>query len=304
MPLHPQAASLLQELSSQDAPGWSELPPAESREIFAGFTELFGQGPDLPEIGDLETDTGLPLRIYRPQLDTPAPAMMYFHGGGWVLGDLDTHDTLCRKLAAATRRTIVAVDYRRAPENRYPAALHDCYAATSFVAKQASRLGIDGKRLGVAGDSAGGNLAAAVCLRSRDESGPSVDCQVLIYPVIEPDFDTESYQAFAVEHLLTRETMQWFWKQYADDLPTAGLQYAALQNASLEALPPALVMTAEYDVLRDEGETYAKRLQAAGNRVTIRRYPGMLHGFVHFSGLFDDGNHAIQDIAEYLDQQV
>jgi acetyl esterase len=214
MPLHPQAQAFLKAIENQNAPGWDEIPPAEGRQIFAGFTDLFGDGPELHQIEDLKIEDRLPVRIYRPTSNTNLPVVVYFHGGGWVLGNIETHDTICRRLAEISVSVIVSVDYRLAPEYPFPAAFDDCLEAVEYVSKNADCLGIDKTRIAVCGDSAGGNLAAAVALKIRDQDTFKLDSQWLIYPVIEPDFETSSYQMFADDHGLTRHIMRWFWDQY------------------------------------------------------------------------------------------
>lgn len=305
MPLDRIAQALLSEIAAENRPSWPELPPSESRKIFNEFNSLFGEGPEVLKVQEPADfpDAPVPIRTYTPTADPHSAALLYFHGGGWVLGNLDTHDTLCRNLALESRRIVIAVDYRLAPENRYPAAIDDAYQALEFVDANADTLGIDRRRIAVAGDSAGGNLAAAVAIRSRNRSGPNIDCQILIYPVIEPDFETRSYRQFASDHLLTRETMQWFWAQYVGDLEKldrSAIPEAALMECDLDRLPPAYVMTAEFDVLRDEGEQFAKRLRIAGNSVQFHQAEGMLHGFVHFSGLFVQGLDEIKKMGQFL----
>lgn len=298
MPLHPQAETFLRLAAENDTPKWHQMPPSESRELFSSFKAIFGDGPELHEVRDEQLD-GVAVRFYRPSATSPLPVIVYFHGGGWVLGNLDTHDSLCRRLARASDCVVVAVDYRLAPESKYPAALDDSYRVTQALVARSSEFGCDASALVVVGDSAGGNLAAAVCLKARDEQGPTIAGQVLIYPVIEPDFETESYRAFATDYGLLRETMQWFWDQYVDGVGT-DLTYAKLGNSPLGRLPRAHVITAEYDVLRDEGERFARQLKDAGNLATSTRYDGMLHGFVHFGGMFDDSGTAIDEIAHVV----
>ncbi|MCR9294016.1 MAG: alpha/beta hydrolase [bacterium] len=305
MPLHPTAKALLKEIADNDAPGWSELPVDESRQIFNSFTDMFGTGPELAQVQQFSIHSELNARLYRPEAAECLPAIVYFHGGGWVLGNLDTHDALCRRLSQQSGSVVISVDYRLAPEARYPAAFDDCYLATRFVAEQAEQLGIDAERLSVAGDSAGGNLAAAVAIKARDENGPKLNCQILVYPVIQPDFQTQSYRDYGVDHMLTRDSMEWFWKQYLGDLSPATIQaapFAAILNQQLEDLPPSLILTAEYDVLRSEAEHFAHSLRVAGNQVTLKTFEGMLHGFVHFGGIFDDGIQAIEFVGQYLRQ--
>jgi len=302
MPLHPQAQAFLEALAAQNRPSWQELGPEASRVLFASLTELFGEPPAVYRVADQTVAGHIPLRIYTPTKSNEAlPGVLYFHGGGWVLGDIATHDTLCRRLANASGCVIISVDYRRAPEHRYPAALEDCYAATCFVAQNAADLGVDANLLMVAGDSAGGNLAAAVALKSRQTGTPALEAQLLIYPVIEPRFDGWSYRNFAEGYGLTRASMIWFWQQYwGDDLDATDELVVPSRATSLSGLPPAHVVTAEFDVLRDEGERFAGLLGAAGVPTNLRRYDGMLHGFVQFSGVFDVGRQAIAEMGSAM----
>jgi len=304
MSLTEQAQAFLDVLAEQKPPRWEDLPTEDARSLFASLGDLFGTGPPVARIVDHVLPGNLKVRVYsnrREPLDGQGAqaAVMYMHGGGWVLGDLDTHDALCRRLAVESDCAIIAIDYALSPEARFPVALHQCYDATVHVANHADAFGVDPGRIAVAGDSAGGNLAAAVAMKARDQGGPPIRLQVLVYPVIEPSFDTSSYQAFAEQHGLTRASMQWFWQQYlGQQAPTP--HAAPSLAASHEGLPPAHIVTAEYDVLRDEGEAYARQLSAAGVPVTHRRYDGNLHGFIHFAGAFDDGLTAAKDIAEIL----
>jgi acetyl esterase len=299
MPLHPQAQAFLDAIAEKNPPGWEELSPTEGRKIFSEFGDLFGEGPAVARVEDHTTSGGVKLRLYSDEASGNQAATMYFHGGGWVLGNIDTHDALCRRLAKQSGCTVVSVEYSLSPESRFPQPLDDCFAATCHVADNAADIGIDASRLAVAGDSAGGNLATAVTLKSRDQSGPSIKLQVLIYPVIEPTFDTESYQSFGSGHGLSLNGMRWFWDQYLGEQTPLPLAVPS-RATSLEGLPAAHVITAEYDVLRCEGEAYARQLESAGVPTTTKRYLGCLHGFVHFAGMFDDGIRATADIAEIL----
>lgn len=308
MSLTPQAQAFLDLLAFQNPPRWEQLTPEQGRAAFAGLIDLFGEGPEISRVEDRMLRGEVPVRIYshfaeNDGVKVQQPAVVYFHGGGWVLGDLDTHDALCRRLAHASACTIISVDYSRAPEARFPQALQECFDATTYIADHAESLRLIPGRLAVAGDSAGGNLAAAVALKARDEGRPEIKLQVLIYPVIEPAFDRNSYQQFADNFGLTRSSMQWFWKQYLGDQPPVPLAAPATSN-SLVGLPAAHVITAEYDVLRDEGEAYARRLTDAGVPTTTRRYDGNLHGFIHFAGVFDDGLVATSEIANVLRQHL
>ncbi len=222
----------------------------------------------------------IPVRIYTPGKRSLAGALVYFHGGGWVIGDLDSHDETCRRLCSGAGLTVIAVHYRRAPETTYPGAAEDCYAATQWVTDHAAELGIDPARIAVGGDSAGGNLAAAVTLMARDRGGPAIRFQLLIYPVTDADFDRPSYQQNGEGYLLSQRGMQWFWDQYVPDLDQRHEPYAApLRATRFDGLPPVLVQTAGFDPLRDEGEAYAQALRNAGVSVQSTRYEGLIHGF-------------------------
>jgi acetyl esterase len=244
----------------------------------------------------------VPVRVYRSAgAAKSAPSLVYFHGGGWVIGSLDSHDGLCRALANKTDAVIVSVDYRLAPEARYPAAAEDCYAATRWVAEHGAEIGVDGRRIAVGGDSAGGNLAAVVSLMARDRSGPALRHQVLTYPVADHDFDTPSYRDNAEGYLLTRGAMQWFWDHYVPNRTQRNEAYAApLRAEKLVGLPPATVITAEYDPLRDEGEAYGARLREAGVDAVTTRYDGQIHGFVSLFEVFDQGKAGVAQIAAAL----
>ena len=261
-------------------------------------------GPDGPE-------TTLAVRAYRPgeASRTPGddgdtagrPVLVYFHGGGWVRGDLDTHDGLCRLLADATDCVVLSVAYRRAPEHPFPTPVHDAYAATEWAAEYASIVGGDPDRIAVGGDSAGGNLAAAVTLAARERGGPDISHQVLLYPVTDYAFDTDSYAANAEGYLLSRASMRWYWERYLDDELDGANPYASpLRTPDLSGLPSATVVTAGYDPLRDEGAAYAGRLREAGVSVTHAEYPGMIHVFASFPDL-DRAQDARATVASDLD---
>jgi acetyl esterase len=242
----------------------------------------------------------IPVRVYVPEGSAPRPALVYFHGGGWVICNLDTHDVVCRALARRAGAVVVSVDYRLAPEHPFPAAVDDCYAATAWVAANAQELGVDPERVCVGGDSAGGNLAAVVSLRSRDEQGPAIALQAMVYPVTDlSSFETESYVEFATDHQLTRPMMEWFRNHYVPNAADWLHPYASpLLAPDLSRLPPALVITAECDPLRDEGEAYARRLEQAGVPVTCTRYAGMIHPFFSLSGAIPRALDAIQQFAD------
>lgn len=305
MSLHTQAKSFLDGLAAQNAPGWEELSPKEGREIFSSLGELFGDAPEVERVENRDIGEGLGVRIFSPEGEGPFPVVVYFHGGGWVLGDLDTHDALCRRLANASSAIVVAVDYPRSPEAVFPAALENCYKALQFVVGQSEGLNVDPTRIVIAGDSAGANLAADVAVLARDRGGPDICLQLLIYPVLDYRCHSDSYTEFAEGYGLTKSAMQWFWQQY---LGNEGEQIKSLSSSLLANdmtdLPTTHVITAEYDVLRDEGEAYVEKLLAADVPVTHRRYEGMIHGFVHLAGIFDVGQQAGDDIAEVIRSAV
>ena len=231
----------------------------------------------------------------------PFPILVFFHGGGFVIGDLDSMDAPCRALANRAGCLVVSVDYRRAPEHKFPTATEDCYAAVRWVAENAASLNGDSARIAVGGDSAGGNLAAVVALMARDRGGPPLRYQLLIYPATNHDFTTASCQENAEGYFLTTADSRWFWSQYLRDENDAANPYASpLRAEDLSGLPPALIITAEYDPLRDEGEAYAERLRQAGVAAEAKRYDGMIHGFFQMGAVIDRGKQAIEDAAQAL----
>jgi acetyl esterase len=304
MPLHPQAARFIDEWKRAAPKRVEHSEPREIRDNMRAGIMVDPVERPLATIEDasLPGDSGpIPARIYRPSTPMPHAAIVFYHGGGWVAGDLDTHDNACRAFAHRCNAAVISIDYRLAPEHRFPAAAEDAYAALQAVAAHAGSLGIDARRIHVMGDSAGGNLAAAVALMARDRRGYQPARQLLIYPVIAPDFDTRSYEEFAEGHLLTRSAMEWFWQQYAPGDRFDASPYAVPSRAaSLAGLPPALVVTAEYDVLRDEGEAYARRLHDEGVTTALYRFDGWIHGFLHRIAIFDGANELVELVGHYL----
>ena len=303
MPIDPMLLAVLEAFPMQ----FDDLGSMTAQEV----RTLFEQGnpppgEDVASVEDLEVpgpDGPLPVRVYRPDgAAVPAPVVVFFHGGGWVLGSITTHDATCRGLANRTGAVYVSVDYRLAPEHPYPAAPEDCYAATCWVADHAADLGVDPGRLAVAGDSAGGNLAAVVCQMARDRSGPAIAFQLLIYPVTDLDFDRwPSMEENADGPLLTREGMDWFARHYVGTLPFTGDPYAApIRAADLSGLPQAHVATAGHDPLRDEGAGYAEALAAAGVTVGYDNFATMIHGFVGFADVVPAAGEARDRIAAAL----
>jgi acetyl esterase len=309
MPLHPQATRFLQQLAELNVPPLESMPIPQTRRalILASTVQM---AP--PELARVETLTipgpdgdGLKLRIYCPPGAGPFGACLYFHGGGWVLNSIDTHDDLSRRLAAASNCVIVSVDYRLAPEYKYPAATEDAYTALRWVVDHAAEWNVDPRRVAVSGDSAGGNLAAVVCLMARDRGGPHIAFQALIYPITDCDFQRASYRDNADGYFLTRNQMLWFWDLYVSSPDQMSQPYASpLRAGSLAGLPPALVQTAEFDPLRDEGEAYADALRQAGVAVSVHRYDGMIHAFVKRVDQFDAALEAIAEIGAALRQHL
>jgi acetyl esterase len=303
MPLDPQAQMLLDYFEHLGLPDLSELDPETARKV-AGERPL-PRGPEVGEVHDLAISGPageIPVRVYWPQGPGPFGCLVFFHGGGFVIGDLDSHDALCRRIARDSDCCVVAVNYRLAPEHRFPAAPDDCYAALCWVAGNASDLRIDPRRLAVGGDSAGGNLATVVAARARDRGGPFLLFQVMAYPVTDlRTMDTESHLLFASGHSLTRSEMEWFRDHYlADPAERAEPEVSPLASSRLQNLPSALVITAEYDPLRDEGEAYARALERAGVPTRLSRYQGMIHGFVSLYAVLDQGERAVSEICSAL----
>jgi acetyl esterase len=283
MALDPTIKTLLDGLAAAGGPALGTQSVAETRAAFDNMP-LPRKQIELPSVENrrIPGPAGeIPVRIYQPAGAGVKPVLVYLHGGGWVIGTLDSYDATCRELAAGAGCVVVSVDYRLAPEHRYPAAPEDCFAAVKWVAANAASLGADARRLAVGGDSAGGNLSAVVSQMARDQGGPAIRFQLLIYPVTDADFTRRSYVDNAEGYLLTTASMHWFWDHYLPDRAKRAEPYAApLRAADLSGLPAAWVCTAEFDPLRDEGEAYAKRLQQAGVTTTLTRFDGLIHGFI------------------------
>jgi acetyl esterase len=304
MPLDSQAKQLMDQLSASGMPPLEEMGVEGARQAILAMTQMGGDPAAVASVTD-RTIPGpageIPVRIYTPAGKPPFPVLVYFHGGGWVIGSLESHDGTCRDLANGAGSIVVSVDYRLAPENRFPAAAEDAYAATKWVAENAASIGADAGRVAIGGDSAGGNLTAVVALMARDRGGPRLAFQLLVYPVTDVARDTRSYEENADGYFLTRKAMEWFWGHYLGR-PTDGENaYASpLRAASLAGLPPALVITAEFDPLRDEGEAYARRLEEAGVHVRLKRYDGMIHGFFGMGRVLDQGKQAMAEATGHL----
>ena len=299
MPLDPQAKAVLDQFASMGGPQLHEMSVAQARELILGMVALAGEPESIARIEN-RTVPGpagqIPVRIYTPVGTAPFPVLVYFHGGGWVIGNLDTHDGICRSLANRVGCLVVSVDYRLAPEHRFPAAPEDCYAATRWLAEHAGSLGGDKGRIAVGGDSAGGNLAAVVALMARDRGGPKLAFQLLVYPATDTDFETRSYRENSEGYFLTRADMVWFWNHYAPRDEDRRNPYAApLRAASLRGLPPALVISAEFDPLCDDGNAYAARLREDGVPVRLSQQDGLIHGFFQMGAVIDRGRASVDE---------
>lgn len=304
MPINPRLQRIVEQLSA-GSPDWSSLSPAEARRSYEEMRRKKISGPEsLNAVRDI--DFSLPGRTVRARFYNPGggpamPLIVYFHGGGWVVGSVDTHDDLCRRIARVAGAAVLSVDYRLAPEHPFPAAVEDAYDAVAYAFSHAADLGVDPVRISVAGDSAGGNLAAAVAIAARDKRSFSLEKQVLLYPVMDADFSTPSYRELGTGLNLTRDAMKWYWDQYAPSTADRENPLAApLREKTLGGLPPALVLTAEFDPLRDEGEQYAHRLRQEGTPVRLVRMPETLHGFALLTDLFPEAHEAVSAIADFL----
>jgi acetyl esterase len=299
MPLHPQAQAFLEQMAAQGGPPLEELPINEIRPVFIAMATAPG---DPEPVARVENRTipgpggDVPVRIYAPNSSAPLPILVYFHGGGWAAGNIDTHDAQCRALANAAGCMVASVDYRLAPEAKFPAQTEDCYAAVQWLAANGASIGADGSRIAVGGDSAGGNLSAVVTMMARDRGGPRIAYQLLIYPATDFGADLPSARENAEGYLLTTAMVNKFRDFYLRGAADVTNPLASpLRATNLGGLPPAMVVTAEFDPLRDEGEAYAKRLREAGVPVTLKRYDGLIHGFFNFLHIFDAARDLVRD---------
>lgn len=301
--LDPQAKFLLDQMAAAGGPAMETLSPEEAR-LSADFSAMAGIPEEVGKVKDRRIPGPggeIPVRIYTPEGEGPFPALVYYHGGGWVIGNLDTVEVPCRLLTNRANCVVISVDYRLAPEHKFPAAAEDAYAAVQWVVDNASSIGVDSARVAVGGDSAGGNLAAVVALMAKDKGGPSISYQMLIYPVTNHNYDTQSYKDNAEGYFLTKSTMEWFWNHYLRIEEDGKNPYASpLLAEDVSGLPPALVITGGFDPLRDEGEAYAEKLKAAGVAVEATRYEGMIHGFFWLPGMLLQGDKAIHQAANAL----
>jgi acetyl esterase len=307
--LDPDAAAVYRAFQEAGRPPYETVSPAEARELYLKGRVV--SNPEPPELASIEPLTipspagSIPARIYTPtrlrKANGLAPGLVFFHGGGWVIGDLDSHDVVCRKLADEGELMVVSVDYRLAPEHKFPAAVDDAIASTKWIAENAKQFGIDASRLMVGGDSAGGNLAAVVAISARDGSGPDIAGQLLIYPAIDFAMTHPSHREPETSILLTHSVIRWFRDHYLNGAADVGDWRASPARArTLIGLPPAYVLTAGADPLRDEGDEYARRLKEAGVAVTHRTFPGQFHGFFTMGKLLQQANVAAGEIGVWL----
>lgn len=281
-----QTKNFLKALNSAGGKPMETMAPAEARKVLEGAqtsVQVDLSGVEVSEKTITEDGINVKLFITRPAgVKGVLPAFMFFHGGGWVLGDFPTHQRFIRDLVVNSGAVAVHAEYTRSPEARYPVAVNECYAATKWVAAHGSEIDVDGKRLAIVGNSVGGNITAAVALMAKNKKGPELKLQVLFWPVTDASFETVSYNQFATDRFLTKNMMKWFWDNYTANAEDRNQIYASPLRASVEdlkGLPPALVQTAENDVLRDEGEAYARKMNQAGVPVSLVRYQGMIHDY-------------------------
>jgi acetyl esterase len=302
MSVHPQVAALLERVARSPLPPYHAVPPFVARRIYRDTrAALSPKAPEVAEVRLQVFDNAVAVRSYRPVREEVLPALVFFHGGGWTIGDLDTHDVVCRQLALGAGCAVFSVDYRLAPEHPFPAAVDDCFFATRYIHSNAEKLKIDPGRIAVDGDSAGGNLAAVVALMAREQGGPPLAYQLLIYPATDQRCQFASHERNGEGYLLTRDGIRFFRGAYLpNEADRADWRASPLLAASHAGLPPALVLTAGYDPLVDEGRAYAERLAKAGVEVAYREYSDMVHGFVLFGGVVDAANAAVNECCRQL----
>jgi acetyl esterase len=309
MPLDAQMKRVLDQLAAMKLAPFHQMTPEAARAQMASRAAKPEPVPSVTAADRAIPGPGgaIPIRMYTPEDEGPFGALVYFHGGGWVLGNVEMTDLPCRMLVRESGCVVVSVDYRLAPEHKFPAAPEDCYAAVKWLAENASAVNCDRSRIAVGGTSAGANLAAVTALMARDRGGPKVAFQLLIYPATRRELDTDSHREFANDnyYILSRAEMEWFWNHYLASPADAANPYACPERAStLKGLPPAFTITAEFDPLRDEGEAYAGRLREDGVPSLLKRYEGVTHGFFGMPGQVDIAKQAISDAASALREKI
>lgn len=309
MPVDPQMQSVIERAANSGLPQFYTLGAAEARRLYRETRGILG--PPVPAAGEVRDLTApgpagpIPLRLYRglgTAAGAPLPVLVYFHGGGWTVGDLETHDIICRTLANNARCAVIAADYRMGPEHKFPAAVEDCIAVARWVAQQGGALDIDAARIAVGGDSAGGNLATVVAISLRDAGGPALAFQALVYPATDQRMDSASHAKFGEGYLLTRDNMLWFRDNYLAPADYDDWRASPIRAADLARLPPAHIITAGYDPLMDEGRAYSDRLVASGVPVLYECFEGMAHGFLTMGGVVAAANHALYRLGQSLAQ--
>jgi acetyl esterase len=300
--LDPQVQGLLEAMDAQGFKSFEECSVSEARDMLRNFKALEGEPEAVAEVYDLTVPGpagALPVRVYRPDGDTPLPLIVYYHGGGWVVGDIEVADKPCRTLANVTGAVVASVEYRLAPETQFPGAVEDCFAVTTWLAEHAEKFGGDPARVGVAGDSAGGNLAAVVAQLARGIGRPRLALQLLIYPATDATTEWPSMSENGEGYLLTKAAVEWFGSHY---LPrpedVADPRFSPLRAETLAGLPPAIVVTGGYDPLRDEGRAYAAALREAGVEVTESHNEGMVHGFAWMAGVVEHTREVYRQIGD------
>jgi acetyl esterase len=301
MPLDPQVEALMAQLAESGAPSPESMTVAQNRELIASLGDLGGPPEEVGRVVDTVAPGpagDIPVRVYVPAGEGPFPVLVFYHGGGWVIGNIDSHDAPCRTLANKSGAIVASVDYRLAPEHRFPAGVDDAYAAAVWAAEKAADFGGDGSRLAVGGDSAGGNLSAVVAQLAKQRGGPELAFQLLVYPATDRHDDSPSMRDNALGPLLSRAWIEWFLGHYLTG-PDDGLdpRVSPARAEDLTGLPPALVITAEFDPLRDQGRDYAEKLRAAGVPVEHEDYPGMIHGFFQMGAVLDSARAAMDRAA-------
>jgi acetyl esterase len=304
MPLDPQVEALLNQIAASGAPSFSSMTVAEARGMAEGMAAMGGEQVPVSSVRDVTIPVDgatIGARVYRPDGNGPHPVVVFFHGGGFVIGDLDSHDNLARTLCRDAQAVVVAVDYRMGPEHRFPAAAQDSFAATRWIADHAAELGGDASRLAVCGDSAGGNLGAVVTQMARDAGGPAIRFAALIYPTVDMTLTGGSITENAKGYFLEKDDMDWFMSHYLnsdEDRPNP-LASPAL-HPNLAGLPPCFITTCEFDPLRDEGEAYGATLRANGVAAENKRYDGLIHGAASMAGIVDGGRQMLTDVGDRL----
>lgn len=308
--LDASAAQVIRMIEEANLPRTETLSPAQARKAYEDARGVLSpEPPAIAEIRDIAIPGPggeIPARLYRDGADgAPRAGLVYFHGGGWVIGSVGTHDTVCRQIAQRSGAVVISVDYRMGPEHKFPAAVEDSIAATDHVARNAADFGIDPGRIAVGGDSAGGNLAAVVAIHARDNDGPAIGLQLLVYPATDFSMTQESHRAFAEGYVLTRPAMEYFQGHYLrSDADREDWRASPSRVADLSHLPPALVITGGFDPLRDEGEEYALRLAQAGVPTTLRRFPGQVHGFLTMGKVIPEAGKAVGEIVTAISARL